>query len=182
VLAVRQTYCLTIAAANKDTVMFNELWSNNLTWNNEHHFVAALNLVTEQKWEKGIAALLKASTTELIVASADPKAQNRIAEIVLAVRRASSVEVVKIINEAIISSPANIFVIHNLLRLPKDSTDSNATRMAEIKSLVPKIKDALYDTQVGHFRLGEFYSEFNSNSSAVGEILRLEAEAEIARK
>jgi hypothetical protein len=46
-LAARQSFCLTLAVANKDAVMFNELWSNNLAWNNEHHFLSALALVSE---------------------------------------------------------------------------------------------------------------------------------------
>jgi hypothetical protein len=116
------------------------------------------------------------------VASAYPRAQNRIAHEVLAVRRVSNAEVIKIIDEAILRSPINIYVAHNLLSIQKASMDNFASRLAEIKVLVPKIKDALVAAQIGHFKLGEFYSEFNSNSTIVGEILHAEAVAEILKK
>jgi hypothetical protein len=44
-LAARQAFSMKLVVANKDLAMFNELWSIQAAWNNEHHFHQVFNLL-----------------------------------------------------------------------------------------------------------------------------------------
>lgn len=68
-----QLFAITLAIANKDAVMFSELWNINFSVWEQAHADRLLHLLIDAKWTQGLSSYFKSYTTETIFASVFPQ-------------------------------------------------------------------------------------------------------------
>lgn len=70
-----QLFALTLAIANKDGVLFSELWNINFSAWEQAHADKLLALLIEAKWVQGLTTFFKSYTAETLFATVIPKKQ-----------------------------------------------------------------------------------------------------------
>lgn len=100
---------------------------------------------------------------------------------VLAVRKTSSADIVKTIDEAINTKGYILHAIVNILELPETEADRSA-KLTEIKAYLSKYKNEIEVNQYGHFKQSEYNGILTTRLHAVEDILQAEAKAADQKK